>query len=149
MEALIFIGIQASGKTSFYRQHFFETHLRLSLDVLKTRHRERLLLEACLAAKQRFVVDNTNVLRAERAEYITRARAGGFRVLGYFFEPQVAQALAWNEQRSGKAVVPVKGVLGTLKRLERPHAAEGFDQLYRVHVDEAGPFIVEDYNARA
>lgn len=149
MEAVIFIGIQASGKTSFYRRHLFETHLRLSLDLLKRRQRERVLLEACLAAKQRFVVDNTNVLRDERAAYIRRARAGGFRVVGYFFEPEVARSLAWNAQRSGKAVVPVQGVLGTLKKLERPHASEGFDRLYRVEVDEAGQFIVEAYDPRA
>ncbi len=94
MEAVIFIGIQASGKTSFYLHRFFETHVRLSLDMLKTRHRQRLLVEACVAAKQPFVVDNTNVRQEERAEYIVRAQAGGFHVLGYFFEPQVEQALA-------------------------------------------------------
>jgi hypothetical protein len=49
-EAVIFIGVQASGKTSFYRQRFFETHLRISLDMLRTRQREQLLLVACLGA---------------------------------------------------------------------------------------------------
>lgn len=72
MEAVIFIGIQASGKTSFYKERFFETHVRLSLDMLKTRHRQRLLIEACVAAQQPFVVDNTNVRQEERAEYIVR-----------------------------------------------------------------------------
>lgn len=146
MQAVVFIGIQASGKTSFYLQRFFETHVRLSLDMLKTRHRERLLLEACIAAKQPFVVDNTNVLLQERAEYIARAQVGGFRVLGYFFEPQVEQALAWNQRRSGRARIPVQGLLGTLKRLERPSAAEGFNDLYRVRVEQAGEFIVEEWN---
>jgi predicted kinase len=147
VEAVIFIGIQASGKTTFYRKHFSETHLRISLDMVKTRHRERLLVDACIVAKQPFVVDNTNVRRDERPEYVRRARAGGFRIRGYFFEPQVERARAWNEQRSGSAVVPVKGLLGTLKRLERPHTDEGFDQLYRVHIDPAGEFIVEDWSA--
>lgn len=149
MEAVIFIGIQASGKTSFYLHGFFETHVRLSLDMLKTRHRQRLLVEACVAAKQPFVVDNTNVRQEERAEYIVRAQAGGFHVFGYFFEPQVEQALAWNQQRSGKAVVPVQGLLGTLKRLERPQPGEGFERLYRVHVDQAGKFIVTTWNPLA
>lgn len=147
MEAVIFVGIQASGKTTFYRRYFFETHLRISLDMLKTRHRERLLVDACIAAKQSFVVDNTNVRQEERAEYIRRARTGGFRIRGYFFEPQIQQALAWNEQRSGNAVIPVKGLLGTLKRLERPHVAEGFDQLCRVLTNSAGEFLVEEWGA--
>lgn len=149
MEAVIFIGIQASGKTSFYKARFFETHVRLSLDMLKTRHRERLLVDACVVAKQPFVVDNTNVRRAERAEYISRARAGSFRVLGYFFEPRVEQALSWNRQRGGKAVIPVPGLLGTLKRLERPQVVEGFDELYKVHVDQTGQFIIEMWDLAA
>ena len=40
MECVIFIGIQASGKTEFYKQNFFKTHVRISMDMLKTRHRE-------------------------------------------------------------------------------------------------------------
>jgi predicted kinase len=144
MDAVILIGIQASGKTTFYQERFFHTHVRLSLDMLRTRHRQRLLMEACLAAKQRFVVDNTNVIARERAEYIHAARAAGFLVHGYFFEPQVDRAIEWNQQRSGKAMIPLKGLLGTLKRLERPHLQEGFDRLYRVHVDPVGAFIVEN-----
>jgi predicted kinase len=40
MEAVVFIGIQASGKTTFYQQRFFATHVRISLDLLRTRERE-------------------------------------------------------------------------------------------------------------
>jgi hypothetical protein len=98
-----------------------------------------------VAARQCFVVDNTNVLASERAEYIRLAHAGGFLVHGYFFEPQVDRALIWNQQRSGKAVIPVKELLGTLKRLERPSLQEGFDHLYRVQVDPAGAFVVEGW----
>ena len=39
MQAVIFIGIQGSGKTTFYRDRFFNTHFRINLDMLKTRHR--------------------------------------------------------------------------------------------------------------
>ncbi len=45
MEEVIFCGIQASGKTTFYRERFFDTHVRISLDLLRTRRREQLLLE--------------------------------------------------------------------------------------------------------
>src|SRR6266853_479136 len=81
MEAVIFVGVQGSGKTTFYRDRFFETHVRINLDMLKTRHREQLLLAACLAAKQPFVVDNTNPLPSDRARYIGVAREAGFRKL--------------------------------------------------------------------
>ena len=81
MEAIVFCGIQASGKTTFYRMRFAETHVRLSMDVLKTRNRERILLDACLRARQRFVVDNTNPTRDERARYVAPALATGFAVV--------------------------------------------------------------------
>ncbi|MEQ8541828.1 MAG: hypothetical protein RIB93_30755 [Coleofasciculus sp. D1-CHI-01] len=67
MEAVILIGIQASGKSSFCRDRFYNTHIRINLDMLKTRHREAILVQACLDAQQRFVVDNTNPTRADRA----------------------------------------------------------------------------------
>jgi hypothetical protein len=40
MQAIIFTGIQATGKTSFYAQHFLKTHIRISLDMLHTRNVE-------------------------------------------------------------------------------------------------------------
>jgi len=39
MEAIIFIGIQATGKSTFYKDNFFKTHIRINLDMLKTRKR--------------------------------------------------------------------------------------------------------------
>jgi predicted kinase len=143
VEAVIFVGIQASGKSSFYCERFFVTHLRINLDMLKTRHRERILLEACIEAKQPFVVDNTNPSVEERARYIGPARSNGFRVVCYYFHSPVKEALARNSRRTGKARIPEKGILGTYKRLQVPDPAEGFDLLYHVYIDEAGCFVEE------
>ena len=41
MEAVILIGIQGAGKSTFYKDRFFNTHVRINLDMLKTRHREK------------------------------------------------------------------------------------------------------------
>jgi predicted kinase len=46
MEAVIFVGIQGTGKSTFYKERFFDTHVRINLDMLKTRHREKLLVQA-------------------------------------------------------------------------------------------------------
>jgi predicted kinase len=143
MEAVILVGAQGAGKTTFYRDRFFNTHVRINLDMLKTRGREKILVEACLAAGQPFVVDNTNVLAAERARYIERARASGFRVVGYFFPAEIRDLLRRNSQRSGKQKIPVGGVIGTVKRLQPPSRAEGFDELFRVRVAAEGEFLVE------
>jgi predicted kinase len=89
MEAVVFVGIPGSGKTSFFKERFFSTHVRISLDLLKTRHREQRLLEACLGAEQRFVIDNTNPTREERRKYIKSAAAAGYSVIGYYFQSKV------------------------------------------------------------
>lgn len=88
MEAVIFVGIQATGKSTFYVDRFFKTHVRINLDMLKTRHRERVLLDACLAAKQRFVVDNTNPTVADRSAYIQAAKKGRIRDRGLLLPVQ-------------------------------------------------------------
>ncbi|MFN8578481.1 MAG: hypothetical protein U0354_16755 [Candidatus Sericytochromatia bacterium] len=36
MEAIVFIGAQGSGKSTFYKDKFFNTHMRISLDLLNT-----------------------------------------------------------------------------------------------------------------
>jgi hypothetical protein len=145
MEAVIFCGIQASGKTTFYLERFFDTHVRVSRDLLRTRHRERVFLNACLTTRQRFVVDNTNPTRAERARYVAPARAAGFRVVGYFFAADARAAFARNRRRPGGAAIPPAGLFGTQKRLEPPRLDEGFDELFRVELVEGAGFRVEPW----
>jgi predicted kinase len=144
MEAVILVGIQATGKTTFYKHHFFETHIRISLDMLKTRTRESLLLKACLAAKQPFVVDNTNIKKDDRKRYIELSKPLGFRVICYYFPAVVKEVLARNKQRTGKAVIPVPGIFGSLKRLQVPTLEEGFNALYHVSIASSNEFVITE-----
>lgn len=143
MEAIIFIGIPATGKSTFYRERYFATHVRISLDLLRTRHRERSLLAWCLAHRQAFVVDNTNPTAAERAVYLAPARAAGFQVSGYCFESDVGASIRRNAERTGKQRVPPAAIGDARRRLEPPALAEGFDQLYAVRINADGGFVVE------
>jgi predicted kinase len=145
VEAVIFVGLQGAGKTTFYRERYFATHLRLSLDMLKTRHRERRLLQACIETRLRFVVDNTNPTRAERQGYIRAAKEARFRVVGYYFPSRVEDCQRRNEQRPAEQQVPLRGILGTAGRMEVPSPEEGFDELYYVRIDEASAFVVEGW----
>lgn len=144
MEAILLIGIQGAGKSTFFQQRFFDTHIRISLDMLKTRYREQVFLQACILARQPFVVDNTNVRVAEREKYILPAKEAGFRIVGYYFPVPVRHAIGRNQKREGKKKIPVQGILGTQKRLQPPHRAEGFDRLYCVTVTETNDFVVEE-----
>jgi predicted kinase len=146
MNAVIFMGIQATGKTTFYRERLFKTHIRLSLDMLKTRHREDVLLRACLEGKQPFVIDNTNPTTAERARYIEAARQARFQITGYYFHSSIEEALRRNALRNGKDCVPEKAILGTFKKLQLPSMKEGFDTLYYVTLSDQGEFLVQEWN---
>lgn len=146
MEAIIFIGIQATGKTTFFQQRFFATHVRINLDMLKTRNRERILLAACLEAKQPFVIDNTNLTRDARAGYISQAKAAGFSVTGYYFKSVLQDAINRNSQRTGKALIPEKGILGAYRKLELPSFEEGFDRLFYVEIADGGQFLVKEWS---
>ena len=86
MELVIFIGVQGSGKSSFYQLHFADTHLRINLDMLRTRRRENAVLQACLESGQRCVIDNTNPTLEERAIYLQKAKAKHFKTIAYFFD---------------------------------------------------------------
>lgn len=145
MEAIIFIGIQGVGKSTFYQKNFFNTHIRINLDMLKTRHREQIFLQACLTGKQPFVVDNTNPTIEERQRYITPAKAQGFKIVGYYFQAALEDCKQRNNQRKPKYVVPLVGLLATYKKLVLPTCAEGFDAIYTVKPELNYLFIVEEW----
>ena len=146
MEAVIFVGLQGAGKSTFYKERFFATHVRVNLDILKTRHRERRLVQGCIETGQPFVVDNTNPTRAEREVYIRAAEDAGFRVVGYYFQSRVEDCKRRNDQRPFEQQVPLKGILGTAGRMKLPTREEGFDAMYYVRIDEASGFIIEEWN---
>jgi len=149
MELVVFAGIPASGKTTFYRERFLATHVRVSLDLLKTRQREDILLFACFAAQQPVVVDNTNPLAEQRKRYVQLAKAAGFRAVLYFFDVSTRTAVGRNSGREGKAKVARVAIFGSQKKLQRPTRDEEFDEMYRVTTGEgkgaAAAFIVEPW----
>jgi predicted kinase len=143
MEAVVLCGMQGSGKTTLYRDRFLETHVRIAMDLLRTRHREAAFLQLCLQTGQRFVVDATNATPAERRRYAEPARAAGFRVGGYLVEVDDAVALARNAERPPGRRVPAGGVVGTGWRLQRPTLEEGFDELWHATPTPEGDWRVE------
>ena len=146
MQAVILIGLQAAGKSTFYLRHFASTHLRISMDLAGTRPREKRLIESCLASGRDFVIDNTNPTAASRKPYIDAAKSAGFRVIGYFFLPDVKASLERNARRTGKEKIPVPGIYRTNKIMEPPAYSEGFDQLFTVRV--AGEEVIVDELAK-
>lgn len=145
MEIVILTGIQATGKSTFYKEKFFKSHMHINLDMLKTRTREDILIDACIKAKQPFVIDNTNPSIEERKKYIEISKEAGFRIIGYYFKSNIGDAMIRNESRMGKEKVPSKGIAATYNRLVIPSYDEGFDNLYYVNIDKNNNFIIEEW----
>ena len=144
MKGLIFVGLQASGKSSFYLKNFYKTHLRLNMDMLKTRHRENILFNACLDSKQPVVIDNTNPTKSVRQNYISKFKMHRFEVIGYYFSSNLTDCLERNAARIGNERIPDVGLKATSSKLELPEFTEGFDQLYYVKI-QGEAFKIEEW----
>jgi predicted kinase len=143
MEAVILCGVQGAGKTTLYRDRFVETHVRVGMDLLRTRAREDAFMRLCLQERQPFVVDATNPTPADRRRYVEPARAAGFRVVGYLVEVTDVEALARNAARGGRRRVPAAALVGTGRRLLRPTPQEGFDELWHATAAPGGGWRIE------
>jgi len=121
---------------------FSSSHVRISLDLLRTRHRER-AADVAPAHAQPFVVDNTLATVATRARYITPSQAAGFRVARYYFESNVPASIQRNNARDGPARVLAAAIGGTKRRLALHTRAEGFDTLSFVRLGPDGGFLGE------
>jgi predicted kinase len=148
LELVVLVGLQASGKTTFRNERFVATHVVVSKDDFRNNsnpeRRQQFLIREALASGRSVVVDNTNVRREHRVALIEQARAHAARVVGYCFQPSVADSLKRNAQRSGRARIPDVGIKATAKVWVPPSLAEGFDALFEVRIVEGG-FSVQDY----
>jgi predicted kinase len=126
--------LQASGKSSFYRARFADSHDLVSKDRFPNNRnparRQRQLVEEALPAGRSVVLDNTNPTVRERAELIALTHSFGAAVVGYYFESRLADCLERNRRREGKERVPDVALYATRNQLCRPSLAEEFDRLF-------------------
>ena len=132
-ELIVFVGLQASGKSTYYHNHLAATHVHVSKDLMENaRNRDARLeemIDKALAEGRSVVVDNTNPTPAVRAPLVAIGRRHGARVLAYYFETTVKDAVARNRGREGKARVPDVALFVTAKKMVPPGIAEGFDEV--------------------
>lgn len=143
MECIIFTGLQASGKSTFFLEQFYKTHIRINLDMLKTRYRENIFLQACIDGKQKVVIDNTNPTVEERKKYIELFQEKKFEIIGYYFKSNLEECLNRNSLREGKENIPQRGLKSTYYKMKKPSFDEGYDRLYEVQIRESKTIITE------
>ena len=141
----IMVGIQASGKSDFCKSNLRE-YVRINLDELNTRNKERVAIMEAIQSGMDIVIDNTNPTKADREKYISIAKNYGYEIIGYFMHSRLQECINRNEQREGKAYVPRKAIACTSNRLEIPDYAEGFDKLYFVSISKDG-YIIDEWRS--
>lgn len=133
VELILFVGLQAAGKSTYYRTHFAATHVHVSKDLMKNARdremRQQQMIGEALAAGKSVVVDNTNPTPAVRAPLIAIGRRFGARVVAVFFESVVKDAVVRNRLREGKERVPDVALYVTARKLVAPTLDEGFDEV--------------------
>lgn len=133
VELILFVGLQAAGKSTYYRTHFAATHVHVSKDLMKNARdremRQQQMIGEALAVGKSVVVDNTNPTPAVRAPLIAIGRRHGARVIACFFEAVVKDAVARNRLREGKERVPDVALYVTARKLVAPTLDEGFDEV--------------------
>lgn len=147
MELVIFIGLPASGKSSFYRERFAASHLHVSKDLLgnnrRKDRRQRELIQEAFAHGRSVVLDNTHPERADRKSWLALGKEHSALVKGFYFSSLVSECLLRNEQREGP--VPEVAIFSIAKKLEPPSWEEGYDELYYVKLTDQG-FQVEEWD---
>lgn len=132
-ELIIFVGLQGSGKTTYYHSNFAATHVHVSKDLMgnvRSRDlRQREQIHKALSGGRSVVVDNTNPTPAVRAPLIELGHALGARVMACYFEIPVKLAVERNLLREGPARVPDVAIYVTSKKLVPPTVDEGFDEV--------------------
>ncbi len=145
MEVIIFIGLQATGKSTFYRHYFSTTHELISKDLMPRKGKESRQVQAidiALSANKSIVIDNTNPRAIDRSNIINQSRNYQVKIIGYYFASKVSESLERNSTRTGKALVPDVGIFATAKLLVKPEYSEGFDELFYVQIGTAAEFTI-------
>jgi predicted kinase len=145
-ECVVFVGLPASGKTTFYTARFAGTYEHISRDrwpaSANAASRQARELRAALGAGRSVVVDNTSPATAERAAIISIAREMHARVLGYYFSASTREAVGRNRGREGRARVPDVAIFTKAKQMVVPSREEGFDELYSVKIGPDGSYEI-------
>ena len=145
-ECVIFVGLPASGKTTFYRERFAATHAHVSKDnwpnATRKDARQAAMIHDALSAGRSIVVDNTHPSPVDRAPVIAQAHELGARVIGYYFAATTREAVGRNRGREGRERVPDVAIFTKARRMVPPRAGEGFDELYTVSIGGDAGFVV-------
>ncbi len=151
------IGIPASGKTTYWNEHFDkEQVLRLSRDDINSmlsgavytqninnviKDAENIILESVLEADFSIYIDRVNLTPKSRKRFINKAKniKSKLYVVGLYFKPDLKEAVLRNDSRTDKTLdqrEKLEEFIPEAKRiLTEPSFDESFDEIHFINPD--------------
>lgn len=129
--AIMLIGIHCTGKTYFYHEYLKDL-ARVEYDG-KIKRKQQQQIVNFINDGMSFVLDNTNITKADRKPILELFKNKGYRICAMYFCSVVKECIEKNRKRLNH--IPDKKIIDMSKIIEMPNASEGFTNVY--YVDNA------------
>lgn len=129
LHCILFVGLAGSGKSTFYANYLAaRDYVRVNMDILKSSAKCLSVANQALASSKNVVIDNTNVDRASRANWLNLCRKMKAQPIIFYFKLPLEHI--FHNHRYRKLHDPNNSVneiiiYGQNKKLEPPTSDEG------------------------
>jgi len=130
-ELVLMVGLPASGKSTIAKT-IFKDYVYINMDTLKTKSKCLKLAKESISNNQSVIIDNTNVDKKTRKEYIDIAKKYNYQVRCIVMDVNKEFSLHLNNIRSivnGVKPVPTIAYNILSKKYQNPDIDEGIDQI--------------------
>jgi len=124
MEVVMFVGIPGCGKSTYFKENYALSHVRINQDSLKKASKMVYLYGVCLKRGISCVLDNCNITAEYREIFIGHAKEAGFEVRCVFFD--IPFEICYERNLKRLDPVPDVGIKSKARDLEIPLITEGF-----------------------
>lgn len=128
-QMIVMVGFPASGKSSYVQEHYKNSHVRVNLDTIKKRDKERTILTAILSTGVNVVIDNTNLTIEHRKRYTDMAKDYGYSVTALCIDVPAAECISIDNKRHKSEKVGTRWINALVRSYELVNEYEDFEDV--------------------
>lgn len=142
-QMIMTVGIPACGKSTYIKKHFYDTHMRVNLDMIKQGHKEHTILTSIMSTGINVVIDRTCLTANIRKQFINLALIYEYSIDVYDFEYDIEECIKRDKTRERKVTSHV--IIMLAGQYEKPKLSEGITSITTVKFHKTLD-IIEDFN---